>query len=156
MTLLCFDFGSRTGWAVADGARVISGVQEFALARGESAGMRLIRFRAWLCEMLDKTKPSVVYYEAAHHRGGFATDLLVGFVTLLKVECEARKINYQGVHSATLKKAVTGSGRADKGAMIERAAETYGLDPRKLDDNQADALGLITWARQTISRGEVA
>lgn len=148
MTTLAFDFGSHTGWALDESGRVTSGVQEFALARGESAGMRFIRFSAWLREMLDKTRPSIVVYEQAHHRGGFATDLLVGFVTRLQEECAVRKIEYRGVHSATLKKAVTGSGRADKALMIAHAAEEFERDARTLDDNEADALGLIIWTRQ--------
>lgn len=150
-TILAFDFGSHTGWALSEsGRRITSGVQKFELGRGESQGMRFIRFSAWLREMLDTTKPELVVYEMAHHRGGWATDLLVGFTTRLQEECAARNINYQGIHSATLKKAVTGSGKADKTMMITRVAEHFGLDPGKLDDNEADALGLLYHVRQTI------
>ena len=70
MTIVAFDFGSRTGWAALDGGHIESGVQTFELSRGESPGMRFIRFRRWLEEMMALTKPGLCVYEAAHHRGG--------------------------------------------------------------------------------------
>jgi crossover junction endodeoxyribonuclease RuvC len=144
-TILALDLGSRTGWAAGHDSRVTSGVQEFALQRGESVGMRFIRFNAWLREMLTNVDPDIVAYEQAHMRGGYATDLLVGFTTRIQEACEAQKIPYRGVHSMTLKKATCGTGKADKAKMIEWAAERYGKDASTLDDNEADALCLLAF-----------
>ena len=143
--ILTFDCGSKTGWAAYEPTHrdVTSGLQEFHIGRGESPGMRFIRFNAWLREMFDSVRPDLVAYEQAHHRGGYATDLLVGFVTRIQEECDARGILYRGVHSATLKKEIGGSGRADKAKMIERAADFFRRDASKLDDNEADALCLL-------------
>jgi len=148
--ILALDLGSKTGWATQEpGGRVTSGVQEFALQRGESAGMRFIRFNRWLREMLADVKPSLVVYEMPHMRGGYATDLLVGFMTRIQEACVEQGIkDYRGVHSMTLKKATCGSGKADKAKMIEWAAERYGKEAAKLDDNEADALCLLAYAER--------
>jgi len=146
MRILALDFGIKTGWASASDGVVESGVQEFPLERGESPGMRFLRFNAWLAELLKITTPEVVIYERAHHRGGYATDLLVGFSTRLQERCAVMKIEYEGVHSATLKKAAVGTGRADKKQMITEACRRF-PDAKIADDNQADALLLLDYAR---------
>jgi len=144
--ILALDFGTRTGWAALTDGHVESGVQAFDLARGESSGMRFIRFRRWLEEMMTLTRPALCVYEAAHHRGGYATELLVGMATRLQEACAERGIEYAAVHSATLKKASCGSGRADKSAMIEAAKRLF--PAREIaDDNEADALMLLEYAR---------
>lgn len=145
--ILALDFGTRTGWAALSDGHAESGVQTFDLARGESAGMRFIRFRRWLEEILALTRPGLCVYEAAHHRGGYATELLVGMITRLQEACAERAIEYAAVHSATLKKTSCGSGRADKSAMLEEARRQF-PDRKIADDNEGDALLLLEYARK--------
>jgi Holliday junction resolvasome RuvABC endonuclease subunit len=146
LNVLAIDPGVRCGWASLCRGRVESGVQAFPLGRGESPGMRFIRFRAWLVEMLDLVKPGLVVYERPFMRGGFATELLGGLVTMIQMECSWKKIEYQPVNPATLKKAVCGSGRADKGAMVDAAMRRWGrlIAPDAYDE--ADALALLAYA----------
>lgn len=145
--ILALDFGTRTGWAALSGGHVESGVQTFDPARGESPGMRFIRFRRWLEEILTLIRPGLCVYEAAHHRGGHATELLVGMATRLQEACAERGIEYAAIHSATLKKASCGSGRADKSAMMAEARRRF--PGREIaDDNEADALMLLCYARE--------
>lgn len=144
MNLLAIDPGTHCGWASLSNGHVESGVHDFALGRGDSPGMRFLRFRNWLADMLTMTKPGRVIYERAHMRGGFATDLLVGLTTRIQEMCAEKGIECEAIHSATLKKGVTGSGRADKGAIMRVMSEEFG---RKItDDNEADALGLLWMA----------
>jgi Holliday junction resolvasome RuvABC endonuclease subunit len=145
MRILSFDFGTKTGWASFDGERIESGVQEFALGRGESPGMRFLRFGVWIESMINLIKPEACAYELAHHRGGFATELLVGMVTRLQEKCAVHGVEYMPVHSATLKKFATGSGRADKVQMVKKAQEKFPGRPIA-DDNEADALLLLDYA----------
>jgi Holliday junction resolvasome RuvABC endonuclease subunit len=78
-------------------------------------------------------------------RGGPATDLLVGMTTRVVEICAERNIDHQPVHSATLKKAATGSGRAEKDAMIKAAKKRFpGIEI--LSDDHADALCLLDYA----------
>ena len=51
--VLALDLATATGWALWDGHGVLThGVQAFPLRRGESPGMRWLRFRRWLRELL--------------------------------------------------------------------------------------------------------
>jgi len=81
MNILSLDLATKTGWASNIHGRR-SGVIDFALKRGESPGMRFLRCRAWLNEMLKLLgKIDIIVYEQAHHRGGAATAVCVGLIT---------------------------------------------------------------------------
>jgi len=144
VNILALDLGTRTGYASFSDNRVESGVKDFPLGRGDSPGMRFIRFNRWLVDMIALTWPALITYERPHLRGGYATDLLVGFATRVQERCAEAGIECEAVHSATLKKAATGSGRAGKDAMIAAAEERFGKSVT--DDNEADALCLLWMA----------
>ncbi|MCK5615323.1 hypothetical protein KAR91_76370 [Candidatus Pacearchaeota archaeon] len=144
--ILALDLGTRCGWSFRPGTgTVYSGVQDFSLKRGESSGMRFLNFDVWLTSMLVQHQPQLIVYEAAHHRGGYATALLVGMAGILQKVCAAQSREYTSVHSATLKKFATGSGRASKEDMIAKACELFKKES-VIDDNEADALLMIGWA----------
>lgn len=148
MRILTLDFAIKTGWAIGAAGRLVgSGVQVFDLKRGESPGMRFLRMNAWLAEVGALAEPTLVLYELAHHRGGAATELAVGFQTRAQEWAASHGIEHAGVHTATLKKFATGSGRGEKPAMIAAAARFFGVTPR--DDNEADALCLLQHGFET-------
>jgi Holliday junction resolvasome RuvABC endonuclease subunit len=147
MNILAIDPGTKTGWASLYQGHVESGVHEFSLGRGDSPGMRFLRFRSFLVDMLTMTKPELVVYEQAHMRGGFATDLLVGMTSRVQEECAARSINYEAIHSTTLKKFAAGSGRAQKDLMKAHASIRFGRNI--ISDDEADALCLLDMAMKT-------
>ena len=144
MNRLTLDLGTHTGWASYIDGSIQSGVQDFSLKRGESPGMRFIMFRSWLKKMLKVVQPDIVVYEQPHHRGGAATELLVGFSTRVMEMCARYEVEHAGVHTATLKKWATGNGRASKEDMIKRA----NMFPNVAitDDNEADALCLLFYS----------
>lgn len=153
MNILAVDPGSKLGWALLIGATVESGVEDMSLRRGESPGARYLRFRRWLAdtdelaEKMTGARIALIVYEQAHHRGGFSTEVLVGFTTRLQEHAAAAaKCECVGVHSATLKKFATGSGRGDKLQMIEAATRFWSITPK--DDNHADALCMLAWGRE--------
>ena len=141
--ILALDIATKTGWAT-DG---LSGVQTFPLNRGESPGMRLLRFRRWLRETIAMVKPGVIAYEQAHHRGGAATALALHFQGEMLAAAAEFGSETLPVHSATLKKYATGSGRAEKQQMIDEARRR-GFDPK--DDNEADACLIWCWAMEQV------
>ena len=120
--------------------------------------MRYLRFRRWLGEQglcfgnkVFVPKVELVVYEQTHHRGGAATEVAAGFATRVQEFCAVHGIEHAAVHSATLKKYVTGSGRADKLAMqkasIERGWWTFkGNEFVSTDDNEVDAICLLHYA----------
>ena len=149
MKVLALDLATKSGWATNVGRQ--SGVQTFDVKRGESPGMRFLRCRAWLQEMLDLLGGiDVIVYEQAHHRGGAATAVCVGLVSTVLTFAAEHGIETMPVHTAELKKFATGRGNAPKAAMIE-AAKARGWS--SADDNEADAELLLEFALQTLNGG---
>jgi len=146
MRVLAIDPGLKTGWAYSDGTFIESDVEDFLARHRESRGMVFMRFRTWLGLMLMVWDVELVVYEQAHLRGGAATELIVGMTTRIQEECCKHCINYTAIHSATLKKYATGSGRAKKEDVIRVAQERYGK--KGLTSDEADALMMLAWARE--------
>lgn len=141
MKILALDFATITGWSAGN----ISGIQKCDVKRGESPGMRFLRFRAWLKEMCTKlVRPQVIVYEQPHHRGGAATEVAYGFLTEVKTLAAELDIELMPVHSSTLKKWATGKGNAKKDDMTAEARRR-GYNP--VDHNEADACLLYELAR---------
>ena len=146
MNILALDLGTNTGWARGgDEPRIESGVQLFDVRRGESPGMRYLRFNVWLQEI--GAWPQLIVYEQTHNRGGAATEVAAGFATRVQEFCAARGIEHAAVHSGTLKKFATGHGNAKKPEMVQAAQK---LKPGVTDDNEADALWLLEFGRQRL------
>ena len=144
MRILALDLGTHTGWATNINLLFECGVQIFDVKRGESPGMRYIRFNAWLEVMWNLLKPELVIYEQTHHRGGAATEVAAGFSTRVQEWCARHGIEHAAVHSGTLKKFATGDGRASKEMMMEAFQKTYNMKPTS--DDMADAGCLLAYA----------
>jgi len=148
-TILALDLGSTTGWAMrlADGI-IVSGTMEFRPGRFEGGGMRFLRFRSWLdhLEAGAKAIDLVHFEEVRRHAGTDAAHLYGGFLAHLSAWCELKQIPYQGVPVGTIKRHATGKGNAGKDAVIA-AMRSKGFNPE--DDNEADALAILTWAIDT-------
>jgi len=147
--VLALDCGTKTGWAALRDAKIESGVQLFDLRRGESAGMRWLRFDAWLWELYKWFPFTLIVYEQAHHRGGAATAVGVGFTTKILEFAALRKCETMPVHTATLKKFTTGGGKADKEEMKRAIARRW--EKLFLDDNEADAYALLRYAMEELA-----
>lgn len=152
MNILALDLGTNCGWALIEHRGIESGVQVFDLKRGESPGMRYVRFRRWLSDAAIRRDgilsiyPAIIVYEQTHHRGGAATEVGAGFATRVQEFCAEHGIEHAAVHSATLKKFTTGSGRGDKTAMRDAAIGKGWVAPPVTDDNEVDALCLLHYA----------
>jgi len=145
MTVLALDMATKTGWAFWDGQKTTSGIQDFSLKRGDSRGMRYLRFEAWLKSIEALVSPiDLITWEQSHHRGGAATEVAHGFKTRLEgfMSQLPKHPETTMVHSATIKKHALGTGRGSKEAMVE-AAINHGWEPE--DDNEADALWLLDY-----------
>lgn len=153
--LLFLDVSTKTGWAAYDAVNnyIEVGKEVFETRRGESNGMRFLRFRKWLYEMVKHVKPAIIGYEQSHHRGGAATELCVGLTTRVQEVAASRGIEYVGVHTATLKKFITGSGRGDKKMVIEAIKKLYpDIKTAHKDHDIADALAGVTWLKNTTDK----
>ena len=148
-TILALDLGTHTGWALhqLDGT-ITSGTENFKPHRFEGGGMRFLRFKQWLNELLAASVHinAVYFEEVRRHAGVDAAHAYGGFMGHLTAWCEHHNIPYQGVPVGTIKKHATGKGNAGKNEMIA-AAIVRGHTP--VDDNEADALALLHWAIET-------
>lgn len=147
-SILALDMATKTGWAYRgrDGS-VISGVQKFELRRGESSGMRLVRFRKWVAELLSDSAVDLIAYEQPIAYPGRANAARVGFNlegVLLALIGSMEGLDYTNVTPSELKKHATGRGNANKDLMKQAAFNRWQKVPA--DDNEADALCLLAWA----------
>ncbi|MBU0959206.1 MAG: hypothetical protein KKB31_04660 [Nanoarchaeota archaeon] len=149
MNILALDLATKTGWCFKKDGKILSGTQDFSLRRGESHGLIFLRFRKWLAEFLIPGEKVFVCHEQSHHRGGAATALLGGLIAETQAFAAEHGFEIMPVHSATLKKFATGSGRADKAVMIQKAKD-QGYNPQ--DDNEADAIHLLRYAIQEVGQ----
>ena len=150
--VLALDLGTTTGWALSLPDRSVThGYVSFKPQRFEGGGMRYLRFRRWLDELLATTAPkgaasgldAVYFEEVRRHLGVDAAHAYGGFLATLTSWCEHQKIPYQGVPVGTIKRHVTGKGNAGKTEMVSAIrARGYMV----ADDNEADALAVLDWA----------
>jgi len=148
-TILALDLGTTTGWALrpGDGA-ITSGTVSFRPSRYDGGGMRYLRFRGWLDQLVtDVGGLSAVHFEEVRrHAGTDAAHVYGGLLATLTAWCEQHAVAYQGVPVGTIKRFATGKGNADKAAMLA-AMQARGFSPA--DDNEADALAILLWAIET-------
>lgn len=148
MRILALDPATKIGWAHSCGA---SGVWDLSIRRDESGGMRFIRLRAKLDEILKSEGIDVLVFEAARHAGPKMQGALVVQAEIqgvLKHWAESvDDLEYRGFSPSEIKKHATGKGNASKAMMIEAAQEKFGAIR---DDNEADALWLLDLAQSQL------
>jgi Holliday junction resolvasome RuvABC endonuclease subunit len=143
MKLLALDIATKTGWKTA----TASGTWDLTPNKGESSGMRLIRFKAKLIEIIKAENISIIAYErpAGFHKQSL---IIAGeLVGVLKMVAEEHHIHLACYSATEIKKFATGKGNAKKHEMI-KAAEAKGYNPK--DDNEADAIHLYDLAIQKL------
>ena len=129
-------------------SHAFGGVGTFRPGRFEGGGMRYLRFRHWLDELvkLGGSIDRIVFEEVRRHAGTDAAHVYGGLMGTLTAWGELNAVPYEGVPVGTIKRFATGKGNADKAAVIA-AMQARGFHPA--DDNEADALALLLWAIQT-------
>ena len=139
MVVLGIDPGTHCGWcALPLSGEPLSGVWELKGSRYEGGGMRFLRLRQQLSELLDRVNPDVVAYEEVHgHKGVDAAHIYGGIIAVLTMECERRNVPYMGVGVGIAKKRATGKGNAKKEHMIASAQKHW--PGWSGCDNEADA-----------------
>lgn len=151
MTVAAFDLGTSCGWAIRRaGGAIESGSASFAPAH-ERDGARFLKFRAFLTAMkarLDAAGEALglVLYERVDFLVPgqvYAAHVWGGNWAILTAWCEYHGVAYRGVAVTTVKKAVAGSGRADKRA-VQAALKARGFHPATSDE--ADALAVLLTA----------
>lgn len=146
--VLAIDIGTTTGWALGlrDG-QLHSGSESFAARRNEGQGQRWLKFQAWLGrQAVLAGEIQAIYYELVlRHTAVQAAHVYGGFEAHLQAWADRNRVRLVGVPVSVIKKSATGKGNANKDAMI---AAMRARGHRVVDDNHADALALLEYARK--------
>ena len=143
--ILALDVATHCGWAT----NTASGVWDFSIKRDESSGMRLIRFKSKLAEIIKLEKINLVTFERS---AGFHKSALIIQAELhgvLKIYLEEMSIEYRAFSASEIKKHATGKGNAGKPMMI--AAAQQKLSYAGNDDNEADALWILDLTKTNLN-----
>jgi len=143
--ILALDIATKTGWAT----NTSSGTWELKPNRGESEGMRVVRFKAKVKEIITLEGIHLVVYERP--AGMHKSSIMVAseMVGVLKDLCEGLKINYASYSASEIKKFATGKGNANKEAMVSAAVKHFSIPI--MDDNHADALWLLEMVKTELN-----
>ncbi len=104
---------------------------------------RLMIIRADIEALIKRHNPDEIVMENTQfiQRSSDGAGATGAVVRVIKDLCKAYGINYYFQHPNTIKKGVTGNGKADKEQMIKAAMDLWHLGRYKIqDDNHADAL----------------
>lgn len=134
MKILALDIATHTGWC----CETASGVWDLSIKRDESSGMRLIRFKSKLTEIVKLEKIDLITFERSAGQQQSSVIIQSELHGILKLFCEENKIEYRAYSASEIKKFATGKGNSGKPAMIKAAQEKYGYTGE--DDNEADAI----------------
>lgn len=135
----------RTGWGVvrAEGSRLLS--IDFGVIRADDGAPLPRRLELIFDELsahLDRTRPSEVFLESIFHHQSARSALVLGQARgVAMLAAEKAKCPIGEIAPAEVKKAVTGSGRADKTQVGELIRIQLGLAERPPAD-AADALAV--------------
>ena len=150
MRVIAIDPGTQCGYAFTDDGKVHveqSGVWNLKPDRHSGGGMRYLRARKYLTELISGVDEVAVFYEEVRrHMGTDAAHVYGGIVGVITSLCEEQEIPYQAIPVGTIKKRATGKGNANKQAMIDAAVKVFqpvGVVGMVCDDNQADALWIL-------------
>lgn len=147
MNILALDLGTKCGWSTPHQ----NGVWNLAPSKFDSAGERYRQFRQNLNQLANNYLIEfVVYEEIRAHIAVDAAHVYGGLVAILQTFCLDNRIEYKGVPVGTIKKYATGKGNAKKPDMILAAIRLHPTI-HVIDDNHADSLCLLAWAKTNIT-----
>lgn len=141
--ILALDIATNTGWKT----ETASGVWNLKPNRGESEGIRVVRFKAKVREIVELEEINLISYERP--AGMHKSSIMVAseMVGVLKDFCIEKGITLACYSATEIKKFATDKGNANKEAMI-KAARDRGYLPK--DDNEADAIFLYLLTKKDV------
>lgn len=143
MKILSLDIATNTGWKTGTS----SGVWNLKPNRGESEGMRVVRFKSKVRELINMEGITLVSYErpAGFHKSSIM--VASEMVGVLKDLCIEMGVDLACYSASEIKKFATGKGNAKKDEMI-KSAIALGYHPA--DDNEADAIHLYLLTKKDV------
>lgn len=146
LKILALDIANKTGWKSPNA----NGVWILKSMKDESGGMRLIRFRNKLNEIIKLESINLVAYERVSGRNTHAVSSCSELVGVMKAVCEEMKIEYLALSATEIKKFATGKGNASKQMMINSACDK--LNYQGESDDEADALWIYELIKERFNQ----
>ena len=146
MNILGIDQASHCGWCCGND---LYGEWDISTRSDESAGMKMLRFKAKLRETLEGQRIELVAYERVAGQHKNAIIHASKMVAIIETLCEELGINYVAFSAGEIKKFATGNGAAKKADMVKAAQEQHGYVGD--NDNICDAIFIYHYAKKLYS-----
>lgn len=161
MRILALDAATQTGWCVMDGKFIASGTWDLSVDRtfresmdkDEAGGARLMNLRTKLNEIHRDHPFDILVYEASRNlKYGNAVRVSAELQAVIQLWAIDNMIQFKGYSPGEIKKHATGSGRANKNAMIvaafNRWPDVHRMGPSEWPSDEADARWLADLAAE--------
>lgn len=142
MNILAIDPGTNCGFRT----KSFSGWVQFKHRANESDGLRLVRFRKYLKDIIESDNINLIVFEKPGGRNYTGVISHSEFVGIIKEVALDYGIDYKGYSAGSIKKFATGNGNANKDMMVEAAV--HKLDLKIETHDQADAAWLYELAKK--------
>lgn len=152
--LLSLDLARNTGVALLNSNGTFA-YHTTRFENGPHPGDMFFAFRSFLnlTQEITGQIAHVFYEKKTFHRAGTnQAEIAFGMAANLLSWCRLNDIPVTGIPNNTIKKHITGHGRADKKMMIE-AIEQFGFKPK--DHNAADALATLLVGMERMVLGDL-
>lgn len=150
MKVLSLDLATTSGWAYNQ-PTMNGGVWELKPKKGSSDGMKLIKLRSLLEDFYEQVNGlDMIIYERPAGRFINGVISVAELVSVVKMFCEDKGINYTSYRPAEIKKAMAGSGNANKDVMLAEANKRW-PNVNILTHDQADAMLMLELATKDLS-----
>jgi len=146
MNILALDQATVTGWATD----TASGVWNLKPNRGESEGMRVVRFKAKVKELIELEGIEHISYERPSGRNKHAIMISSEMVGVLKDLCIEHKITLACYSAKEIKLHATGKGNSGKNLMVAAAKQKW-PHIEIIDDNHSDALWILDYTKKDLN-----
>jgi Holliday junction resolvasome RuvABC endonuclease subunit len=149
MKLLALDLANTTGWAIGENGVLLDSGSLRLAKKDDKHGDIWLRFMRWLDERraIDGIQ-AIIYEKSFAHgiRNGSTAGRLNGLIALAEYWATLNELAYLSVPHSTWKKVATGKGNSTKEHTIAVINQMYGLHLGEENNDEADAIGVLTWA----------
>ena len=151
--VLGLDPGKTTGWCVYYGPEFPAAFGCHDL-KGDDLGAQLTDFKHWLEDMLADHRPGILALERPFGRAAFTSDLPGTLCGVAHMVAHCQRTARREFSASGLKKAITGAGRAPKGAVVAAVRDKFRIPV--LTSHEADAAGvaIMAWNQAAQERTE--
>ena len=145
MNILAIDPGTHCGYA-NNYCKDSSGTWELKPKRLEGPGVRYLRFKNALTQMIAYGAEMIVFEEVRRHAGTAAAHVYGGLIAVLMALCEEKDILYTSVPIGTWKKDICGKGNTKPSVYLGYVL-TH-INAKCKTEDEAAALCILQWAER--------